>query len=217
MIRKLEFCLKLAGGKDIFVHSDCDVQFFKPIREDVEKALEKADIAFQHDGKNYLCAGLLCAKPSEKLQVLFHSAIEMVKNGVANNDQTALNMILKSEDCLLTFDFMPNTWWTHGADTFNHWNGEELNPPQDIVAHHANWVEGVDKKISLLSHVMERVYNGKYKWSKAGAGCESLDNIYGASRERFILMPEGESGEMLLKKSKTLKSDIDECVRRGAM
>jgi hypothetical protein len=158
MIRKLEFCLKLAGGKDIFVHSDCDVQFFKPIRKDVEKALEKADIAFQHDGMNYLCAGLFCAKPSENLQVLFHSAIEMVKNGVVNNDQTALNMILKSEDCPLIFDFMPDTWWTHGAESFSLYDGSVLNPPPDIVAHHANWVEGVMPKTILLEKVKRKVY-----------------------------------------------------------
>jgi len=158
MTRKLELCLKLAKGNEIFVHSDSDVQFFKPIRPDVEKALETADIAFQHDGQGHFCAGLFCAKPSRNLIILFETAIKMLKNNEAENDQHALNMILKSNSRALTSALLPETWWTHGAETFSLYDGHDLRIPDNIVAHHANWVEGVMPKITLLEKVKRKVY-----------------------------------------------------------
>lgn len=164
MITKLELCKKLAGGKDIFVHSDCDVQFFQPIQKSAEEALSDLDIVFQHDGQEHLCLGLFCAKPSKKLVALFEATQEVIQKYNIESQQ-ALNVILRTKK--LPYDFsavrygyLPETWWTHGATTFSVWDQEDLCPPDGIVAHHANWVEGIENKIKLLSHVREKVYNG---------------------------------------------------------
>jgi len=157
MLRKLELCQKLSEGNEVFVHSDCDVQFFKPIQNDVENTLKEYDIAFQHDGQGHLCAGLFCANPSPKIAGLFQLATDMVKNKSVQHDQHALNVILRSGRSGIKYGYMPDTWWTHGASTFKVWDGEELHPPKGIVAHHANWIEGVDGKIRLLEKVRSRV------------------------------------------------------------
>lgn len=158
MLRKLSLCKKLAMGTEIFVHSDADVQFFRPIKPDVEEILKDADIAFQHDGQDFLCAGLFCAKPSKNLEILFETAIELVYTKIAQNDQHALNIILKNADCPLVYKKMPETWWSQGADTFSLYDGHDVNPPPNIVAHHANWVEGVMPKMALLEKVKRKVY-----------------------------------------------------------
>ena len=217
MLRKLEFCRNLAEGNEAFIHSDCDIQFFKPIKDDVENTLKECDIAFQHDGEGHLCAGLFCANPSPKIAELFQLAIDMVKSKSVQHDQHALNLILRSGKSGIKYGYMPKTWWTHGSESFDIWRGEELNPPRDIVAHHANWVEGVENKIKLLDHVMEKVYNGKYTWVKKNATTCGLDSVYGKSEDTFLLMPIGKDGREILKSSKITKEVIEECTKRGAM
>ena len=221
MIRKLKFCEELCLGNDAFIHADCDVQFFRTIKQDAEKALESFDIAFQHDGQNHLCAGLFCAKPSVKLSNFFKTAQEVIKNhGIES--QHAINLLLRSKDMSnmfadIKYGYLPNTWWSHGCETFKVWDGEDVNPPENIVAHHANWVEGVEKKIKLLDMVKEKVYNGKYTWVEKNATTCGLESIYGQSKDTFLLMPTGKDGNEILKSSKLTKDIIEECTKRGAM
>lgn len=160
MTRKLKLCQALACGSEIFIHSDCDVQFFAPIRESAEKALEGFDIVFQHDGDQHLCLGLFCARPSRRLAKLFWYAQKLILEDIES--QAAVNMLLRPRTPTydvsdIKYGYLPKTWWTHGCETMKLWEGGEVNPPKDIVAHHANWVYGVDKKIELMKAVRAKV------------------------------------------------------------
>lgn len=157
MIRKFKLCEQLSSGGEQFIHSDSDVQFFKPVRNIAEEALKNVDLVFQHDGDKHLCAGLFCANPSPRVSELFKVAQEVIRDRNIESQQ-ALNLLLRTKD--LPYDFsdikygyFPSTWWTHGAETMKVWDGEDINPPIGIVAHHANWVYGVDAKIKLLEKV----------------------------------------------------------------
>lgn len=220
MLTKLDLCKKLAEGREVFIHSDCDVQFFRPIKDSAEKALTDFDIVFQHDGQGHLCLGLFCAKPSKKLSELFSATQEIIRNHNIESQQ-AINLILRTKNfpydfSSIRYGYLPNSWWTHGADLFKVWCGEELYPPEGIVAHHANWVEGVENKIRLLNHIMKKVYNGDYEWVKNKNTASSLDDAYGKSKDNFILLPRGQSGNSILKNCKITKQDMNECIKRGA-
>ena len=163
MIRKFKLCEQLSSKSEPFIHSDSDVQFFKPIKQLVEEALKTVDMAFQHDGDKHLCAGLFCAKPSPRVSELFRVVQEIIRDRNIESKQ-ALNLLLRTKD--LPYDFsdikygyLPNTWWTHGSETMKVWEGGDINPPLDIVAHHANWVYGVEAKIKLLEKTKSIVFD----------------------------------------------------------
>ena len=157
MLKKLEFCEKLSLGNEIFVHSDCDVQFFKPIKEEVDRELAGFDLAFQHDGRGHYCAGLFCGRPSPRLAEFFEISKRLVEQNPHLNDQIAINAILNNQTHGLKVKYLSSAWWTHGAETFSVWDGCELNPPRDIIAHHANWAVGVDAKKALLEQVRIKI------------------------------------------------------------
>jgi hypothetical protein len=158
MQRKLRFCEKLCYGNEIFIHADADVQFFQKLKDKVEEILNDCDIAFQDDG-HALCAGLFCAKPSKELAEIFKKARLMVKNKEVRDDQIALNKLLK-EQTKIIYKILPSNWWSHGVSNFEYFEGQEVYPPDNIIAHHANWTYGVKNKLLLLEKV-KRSFNSK--------------------------------------------------------
>ena len=140
-----------------FVWADADVDWFRPAVDDVLKCLGDHDIVFQCDwwGDRVPCQGLFVARPNERVVRFF----EDIRDGLtARNDDQQLTRELLSGPYPLKWDLLPTRYWTRGAHTGSRWKpGLEVNPPTDIVAHHANWVVGSDNKLSLLRAVREKV------------------------------------------------------------
>lgn len=155
---KVEIVLTAIDAEDKpFVFADADVRFYGDASRDMLRCLGAADIAFQCDwwGRAVPCLGLFICRPNERTRKLFKDILERLTED--NSDQEVTHEILKGPYDL-NWMLLPSRYWTHGAHMGVRWDGETvLNPPQDIMAHHANWVVGKEMKMRLLDHVNGRV------------------------------------------------------------
>jgi len=136
--------------KDIFIFSDVDVQFFcSSIVDDLLKELLDHDIACQYD-TGYLpyCSGFFVCKVNNRTKDLFYKISKLY----IDEDQTSLNYHIKTCNA----KFLSHRFYTVAQNIGTVWNGQDFDIPRDILIHHANWVVGVQNKISLLKLVREK-------------------------------------------------------------
>jgi hypothetical protein len=138
-----------------FVWSDCDVQFFKPVKALLLDAVAEVDLAAQRDGEDALCAGFFICHANDTTKVLFDLIAETLPQFGHMYDQEALNRYRnRFEWC-----FLPDTFYTVYQSVGGPWEGGPFSVPEDIVMHHANWTVGVKRKVKLLSQVRAQVRN----------------------------------------------------------
>jgi len=141
---------------EIMMFCDVDIQFFDSPQKYAEKALAECDIAFQNDYYGHACAGFFYMRNTEDVRDLFEEALDTYDQHA--HDQEAINHLLKTGK--YRYALLPPEFFTFGS-FYNHWHGEKQFPiPDKIVMHHANWVQGIDKKIELLE-VVRDLYNAK--------------------------------------------------------
>lgn len=142
------------GG--IFVHSDIDIQYFKPIKEIIIKALEDKDFVGQRDDpRGNVCAGFFACRANEATLELWQTIKQMVTDDPSNHDQAYLNgLLLTNRIKGLRWDYLPVTFFGGGTLARVSWYpGRKLPVPKDIVLHHANYTVGVQNKIKQLAYV----------------------------------------------------------------
>ena len=158
------------------VFTDCDVQFFR----DLEFDISEHDILFQHDYHNNFnyswfpgetnklgqypnyCAGFFICRQSEKVKKFFQDVKDnLIKNlNGTLHDQTMMNkMIIDGYD--LNHGILDsNLYWTVGFSTNGEvWNGQDINVPNSIIMHHANFTIGINNKTKLMSLVRDKITN----------------------------------------------------------
>lgn len=144
-----------------FIFADCDIQFFKPFVHDLENELKDADIVAQNDCGT-MCAGFFACKSNEKTKLLFNLVKYNFRSMV--NDQVALNKfsdrvnykLLDTKKYYTIGNYYNNPNGTHVWD-----NTTDIVPPNEMLVHHANYVEGVFNKIKLLETIKKNFnYNG---------------------------------------------------------
>jgi len=140
----IQACKENQGN--VFVYSDVDIQFFKPLNDVLLEELGEFDIAIQNDYLGGMCSGFFVCRGNEKTLKMFE---EMKSNETQYlEDQHALNMNLKH----VRYKALSTKFWTFGSFG-TQWKGQNFDIPQDLVMHHANWTEGIDNKIKLLNFV----------------------------------------------------------------
>jgi hypothetical protein len=147
---------------EYFIHADCDIQFFKNIKENLKIINYKMfDISAQSD-MGSACCGFMIIKSNAKIKKLFQDIKILIKKKIFPNDQIALNAIYKNYDislCLLDYQYF-SVWMSNGGKV---WNGEETkNIPNNLILHHANFTVGIENKINLLKkikHSQELIIN----------------------------------------------------------
>lgn len=140
--------------------SDVDIQFFRPMAADLRERTRNYDIVFQNNacGRGYdvkeLCAGFMVVNCSDKLRPFFEEAHRQILkiNDPRVDDQVVYAWILKQFP-ELKIGLLPDNYWTYAKK----WDGSQLNPPADIILHHANWVVGNETKIEQLRRVRTAV------------------------------------------------------------
>ncbi|MFH1358883.1 MAG: putative nucleotide-diphospho-sugar transferase [archaeon] len=157
------------GG--FFVFSDVDVQFFGKTKEILLEEVVDKDIVFQRDSpigfgpdkKGILCTGFFMLRANENTLKLWE---EVRKIRFSNPDfigcQEALNYVISKKYIPgLRWGYLPNSFFSPGIFNGIHgwtWKpGIELNIPDNIVMHHANWTKGVENKIKQLEYVKKIV------------------------------------------------------------
>ena len=159
MGKKLEYIIESIrecwGG--VFIHSDCDVQFFGSFERDILEQLGGKDIAGQRELRaDEMCCGFFICRANERTLTLFKNVKLLADD--KNNDQVVLNKIkdkfvdwgLLDDKYLSVIHLLKNVpLWVPG--------GEIELKRKDILVHHANWTIGVENKKKLMDAVKEKV------------------------------------------------------------
>lgn len=180
MIDKVNLILRAIKENpgQVFIHSDVDIQFFRPIREIIEKKIKNKDAIFQREFQGEICAGFFAAWGNEKNFSLWNDIKTDLTQQNRLNDQDLLNQkLLNSSPTIcrklshrilkwhkswlpnkynLKWGYLPTTFFNPVLDKkkiFLWEPGVKLNIPNKIVLHHANWTIGVENKIKQLEHV----------------------------------------------------------------
>lgn len=170
--KKIDLILDHMGKEaegSVFIMSDLDVQFFRPFADDVRALMQGYDVLFQNDfgtrqqppgqqGRGGLNSGFIAVRAGADSRRLFERALAYMrkKNDPGVDDQVALRVVTADER-QVRLGLLPPRYWTHGT----YWTpGQALDPPGDIVTHHANWIVGDNVnnvKLEQLREVREIV------------------------------------------------------------
>jgi hypothetical protein len=160
MLEKISWIIKNIDVNDpnYLIFSDCDVQFFRDIDED----LGDYDIKFQEDLGSY-CAGFFIAKQNNTVLEFFkyvYEALKMNLNGVIH-DQTMINYILNNNAFPgIKVGMLPRDkyWTVANINGGKRWEPGDIitEVPTNIVMHHANFTVGISNKINLIAEVRKK-------------------------------------------------------------
>ncbi len=169
MLHKVDLVLrgiKENWGK-VFIHSDIDIQFFRPTQKVILDFMQDQDMVVQRDrpseGKNWkaLCAGFFACRGNEKTLKLWSeirrrlSDKKYIHDNPITNDQEELNyLLIKNNIFDVRWKVLSDEFFGGGTRTGKRWNpGDSLPIPAGIFMHHANWTVGLDNKLAQLEYV----------------------------------------------------------------
>lgn len=146
--------IKENWGK-IFIYSDIDVQFFRPIQPLIAHLMKDNDLIIQRNNPSgELCAGFFACRGNKKTLKLWQQIRNlMLKQG--KRDQQGLNTLLRKKNKLnIVWDYLPAEFFGGGTLTGKRWDpGDVLPVPKNIAMHHANYTLK-ENKIAQLEYVM---------------------------------------------------------------
>ena len=161
--RKIEMIITILehGIDDIFMFSDVDIQFFGPLTDIVTHCIKEHDIVTQKDpSKNYdlmHCTGFMAMRVTKENKRLFKQTLQRMIDDPASDDQDAFNEIVREGAWNIgTFD--EDIVWSHRKM----WRaGDDIDVPESVAVHHANWVYSVEDKLAQLEAVKNQ-YRERY-------------------------------------------------------
>lgn len=157
MAEKIYFIKEsIFDGHEPLVYSDVDVRFYGSFIADALDCLGDADLAIQDDGEGGLCSGFFVLRPGRHTYRLLQRSLELVPEHGC--DQPAMNAAIKEMQASNRIEVvtLPGRYWTHGR-AFGIWDGSTvIEPPADLLVHHANWCVGLDRKMALLDMVAKQ-------------------------------------------------------------
>jgi hypothetical protein len=171
----------------IFIYSDMDIQFFDTTKEALLNEIKDKDIVFQRDSIDHFdksnclngafCAGFFICRANKLTLKLWNDVKKLCKNNPHRfyDDQEALNFLLHDNwyitvtNNLLKFGFLPDIFYSPGiCHGYNKWlwtPQKEIDIPDGILLHHANWTIGIENKKLQLEYVRQKVFKKKgYFW-----------------------------------------------------
>jgi len=190
MEKKIALVLRAAREcrGELFVHSDVDVQFFRPFADELAALMQGYDLRFQLDAPDgTVCAGFFVCRASSLTERFFEAVLRELSTGKGDHDQQIINRMLRrrrqapsgrlrrallrpwrapSETAAddwtqLRWGRLPGSFFGGGTRTGRLWKpGQAIDIPEDPAMHHANWIEGVESKLAQLECVREAVRRG---------------------------------------------------------
>lgn len=158
-IKLISDCLNKCSDGDFICYMDCDIQFFNNIFAGLSLSeIIPGTIACQMDNMSYACAGFIfmpvCAATTEFINKWYHT----LHKDDAKCDQKVFNQMLLAPNCNIKLIPLGPEFYSVWRDTNKQlWNNHALNPPENIIMHHATYIMGVDDKIRLLASVRDLV------------------------------------------------------------
>jgi len=174
--KKISFLIKAIQSNmgNIFIFSDCDVQFFGDISCQISEEMIGFDLGFQREGDSF-CTGFFACRASCDVLKFFEDVYDDIPK--SGGDQKSVNALI-SKYPYLKIKKLSHKFWSGFS---------ESNPPTEILVHHANCVVGVENKIKLLSIVKDKVSNSRSKKNIQFplACCSSKGELVGSRKELF--------------------------------
>lgn len=166
IIEAIELGMK-DGQEEWFVFSDVDIQYFRPMHDELAKAMKGHDMAFQRSEPRdpRICAGFFACRSNEKTLKLWRDVKAYMEAHPKVPDQNALNRLLrigtriKANTYDISWRYLPSTFATGG-----YWNifqcPKEKKFPKNLILHHAVRVIGIPAKIKQLRYVRDYIAPG---------------------------------------------------------
>jgi hypothetical protein len=152
MKRKIDYILRSIDEcyGDVFIHADCDIEFYKPITKDLLEQLGEYDLAGMNDGPDCICCGFFVCRANDRTKNLFQKIRTTIDN--YSNDQFALNHLKHGT---ISFKFLSRLYYNVSFSIGKVWEPTIKIPNIDknIFMTHANFTIGVDNKCKLLDEI----------------------------------------------------------------
>lgn len=150
---KLEAILEIIDSNidDIFIFSDVDIQFFGPLTDLITDSIRHCDLVTQNDPSlkydQMYCTGFMAIRNKPRVRALFQATLDLMNQDSNLDDQDAFNIVARDTTNVKIGLFDQNVVWSHRKM----WKpGDELEVPEEILVHHANWTHTLnDKEIQL--------------------------------------------------------------------
>lgn len=144
----------------IFIFSDVDIIFIQPVENEIKKLMQTYEFVIQKSSEKLTncCTGFFAIIGNEKnLQLWTNIKAFMLKNPKLS-EEDALNLFIRTGKLKnLKWSQLPKEYNTGGMFTATRWTpGHELQLPENILLHHANWTVGIENKIKQLEYVLKR-------------------------------------------------------------
>lgn len=152
MQTKVDVVRELAGlcKTEFVLVADADIQFFGNVESTLFSALGDRDVVFQYDGAGAVNSGFYFFRVSER----FVEFLAEVRRKLTLHDQPAFNEVLTRTS--LRHARLGREFWNLGQAGPKAWREWDYALPDKLLMHHANYTQGVERKIRLLRHVWER-------------------------------------------------------------
>lgn len=165
------------GEDDVFIFCDADIQCFRPMDAEVHAAIASADLVLQRNTHGCeVCTGFMICRSNPRTLAFWQCVQETMERHPSFGDQDSVNYLLHpwqwrweqlKHKCRLPlyrrrtggvhgptglrWQYVPDTFWSPRGQLWE--PGDTLNPPQDIILHHANWTFGISNKAAQLAYV----------------------------------------------------------------
>jgi hypothetical protein len=154
----------------IFIFSDVDIQFFRPVKNFILILMKGKDILMQKNNpEGVLCTGFFACRANEKTLQLWIDVKHTMEEKQLQSDQISFNQCIKrgskKNSYDVVWDYLPHTFFGGGTLTGYMWKPGMLLPiPYNIMLHHANYTRGIKNKIAQLIYVRDEVYKRRKKF-----------------------------------------------------
>jgi len=156
MKRKVDYILRSIDEcyGDVFIHADCDIEFYKPITKDLVEQLGEYDLAGIDDGPDNICCGFFICRANDRIKNLFQKIRTNIDSYL--NDQVALNHLKHNK---ISFKFLNKLYYNVSFSIGRRWDPTIKIPyiDKNILMAHANFTVGVDNKRKLLDEIKKVV------------------------------------------------------------
>jgi hypothetical protein len=155
---------------DIIICADVDIQFLKKSKDHLVASLKDADIAFQQNQKGgKICSGFFVCRCSLVTQNFFEivaKRLNKIMHIDGGGEQYEMQKLLEESwygNKINVVKLSHDRIWTPGQNYEDH---SELDIPEDIMVHHANWAEGKDAKLEQLEYVKSVFVQKNSPWKR---------------------------------------------------
>jgi hypothetical protein len=151
----LERAIEQNWGRSFLV-CDVDIQFFSPVKEKLLSLQGDLDVLAQDDGPGGLCAGFYVMRANQRTKDLIQVLNQELQANPSASEQRTFNAAARVAN--VSTGKLPEGFFTNGKRCPKRWYpGIEIEIPDPIWMHHANWTVGVQNKVEQLRIVRKLV------------------------------------------------------------